>query len=1328
MTKDTIKCAALLAAAISLLSTTISNGKAPETPAAIELRGYGKVSAEFGKNRVLFHCQDQAHADILLGKLTADLIWDGKEKLKSVDLKIKGKSIPAVQFDPYGVMVLGACGNDVFALGAPDSDAMKALLAGTPLLKDAAARFKPAKPYPSYLDFYDLKAFKCYVSAARSLFGEGIASHWEFIKRLGLGGLTCQSLGVVPSNPAPGVVDFSRMDYEISEAERQDGLYVVCPDVGGELPLWMFNKNPENAAKFSPSYLYQGWSHGSIGATYEADGSSGAGPLSSLRLMMQRYVKSPSLGGWHLYRGQPIGDNLSVQTGAGAGDYSPVAQRAIRKWLKEAKGYDLAALGQRWFGDPKHFSSWDEVQVPDIASLIGGGYDPNRFLLPTTWQYRKATEADVGKPPTENGAPWVSVQGPPSQQRAFLPPGFGYFKIPFRADEWLKLHAGRPVKLGCTVNLYDNNKLYFWLNGHAFESQPARSSGYIPLVTDIPAGVLNASGENELIIQTPDGRTDGRIGGPVFLSDIPRQVMPFKDKTNNARFSDAYEFQMDSIFARQEEMFKEARRIDPNRPIILSGLIWENCGKFAQLASKYGIGIQYTAREGFYNPWDPALGNVVGFYSTSEPSGITATPDVFNKMLGIMLYDGDSSYDAFIDVEAYIKLDRECGMFTNKRRLIQLFGKSLRQKPQLLLLRSSLSLSNSSEEPWNWDVGRGEIQSAHYDYGCVSESQIKDGTADSYPVIFDAGSDIMDGETIEALRRYVEKGGTFIALHNTGRSDPLEPNTWPISKLTGFKVTSSGKRGNIHFANDLPVFKGWEGKQFKAQGIALDWKKNDVADGTGIVLASEDPESKALALWDDGSIAVGMRTIGKGRVIVLGASFWRDGQDINGRWVPYGTNVFFDRLLSDLGVSKEADASSNRVWVRKTTTKNGLQDWLIAINANERGNNAENAEVTSDLSLKVDSIPDSVIDMVTGAPVEFKTRPDGWIDIPSVKFAKYDTRIFAVNRRGTVADAIPAWWAEKLKYWKKSSDELAKIPAPPNDSADEPEAIQFDNWSFQTDLDGTICKSGAWTQPGFDAKTWKTIPSGSWKLLDPDLKAYDGIGLYRKDFTIPAAWKGHVITLNLLDYAACEKGEFSINGVKVYEFKVGSFQRAQGIHPLLNFDITKLLHLEGANTLSVKVEGGKDLAGVCGAVWVAPERVLSPSIDLNGTWSCVMKDFVTAKEVSIPGKMFGRYLKREVEIPADWAGKQIFLHLETPANLFGAIVVNGIPKCFTASLKPFGTRQEMNLTPFLKPGQRNIVELWPGATIPVNYRGVMWNLPDEFPMEVNAVSIGCELK
>lgn len=1286
----------------------------------VTLRGYGRTSAEFGANRVCFRCQDAAHADILLGKLTADLFWDAKD-CRPVDLDVAGRAIPAMESSPYGMMVLGASANEVFAFGAADANSMKALLAAEPLLQGETLRFKPAKPYPLYLDYYDLKAFKCYVHAATSAYGEGLASHWAFIKKLGLGGLACQNLGVVGNNPVAGVVDFSAMDYEVTEAERQGGLFVVCPDVGGELPLWMYNQAPYNAARFSPSFLYQGWSHGSVGATYECDGGSGAAPLASLRLMMRRYLNSPSLGGWHLYRGQPIGDNVSVVMDGCAWDHSPVAQVSIRKWLKETKGYDLATLGRRWFGDPKHFKSWDDVRVPDIAAIVGGGYDPDRFLLPSSWEWRKSSAAEDGQAPAENGIPWVPVQGPPSQQMAFLASGSAYYRMSFNAGDWLKSHAGRQVKLGCTVDIYDHHKLKVWLNGHYFESQPAYSSGFTPLVMDIPAGALNTNGANELILQTPADRSDGRIGGPVFLSDKPRQQFPYQDPALNARYGDALEFQRHSIYVRQEEMFTEARRLDPDRPIMLSGVMWENIGSYAALASRYGLGMQYTAREGFYNPWNPALGNIVGFYATSEPSGVMPTPDVFNKTLGIMLYDGDSSFDAFWDVEDYIRLDRQYGMLSNQRRLIQLFGKSLREKPQLLIFRSAATIRSYSQEPWNWDIGRGEIQTAHYDYGYVSEREIKDGTVNAYPVIFDAGSDILDEETVADLERYVEAGGTFIALHNTGRSTPLAANTWPIAKLTGFKVTSAGKQGNIQFAGELPVFKGWEGRQFKAEGIAIDWKNNDVAQGTGIAISPAASGTKALARWDDGSIAVGLREIGKGRVIVLGASFWRNGKDINGRWVPDGTSVCLDRLFADLGVRKEADASSGKVWVRKTTTKNGLQDWLIAINANERPDFA----VTSDLSFKVGAAPDAVIDMVSGKPVEFKTRPGGWIDIPSVAFGKYDTRVFAVKRANTLADALPVWWAEKLKYWTQS-ERPGNAATTAGDSEGAPEAIPFDTWRFRDDPDGIIATNGAWANPGFDAKAWKTLRSGSWKLLDPELKDYGGIGLYRSDFTIPSAWKGHVLTLNLLNHAACGKGEFSINGVKVYEFTDGSFHRE--LAPFLDFDISGLINSNGPNTLSVKVEGGKELSGICGAVWIAPERVLAPSIALNGTWQCIMKDFVTAKEVSIPGKMFGRFLRREVDIPSDWAGKQVFLHMETRANWCGCVMVNGFPKSQTASLSPFGTRVEINLTPFIKPGQRNSVELWPTHTIPTNWRGLVYHWPDETDMEVTSVSIGCEIK
>ena len=1295
----------------------------PEKVAApVDLRGYGRTSAEFGKGRALFHCQDAEHADILLGKLTADLLWDVKDTCRTVAVDVAGKSIPAMACQPYGVMVLGAAENDVFAWGAPDANSLKSLLADESVLARGTVHFKPAKPYPVYLDFYDLKAFKSYVHAATSTHGEGLASHWDFVRKMGLGGLASQDLGLIASNPMAGVVDFSRMDYEVREAERQEGLFVVCPQVGGELPLWMYNKDPYSDAKFSSSLLFQGWSHGSVGATYECDGGNGALPLSTLRLMMSRYVKSQSLGGWHLYRGQPIGDNVSLILDGCAWDHSSVAQAGLRQWLKETKGYDLAALGKRWFGDPKHFRSWDDVRVPDVAAIVGGGYDPDRFLIPDAiWKWRKAEAKEYGQPPTETGSPWVTVQRPPSQQMAFLPSGSAYFKVTFNAVEWLKAHAGRPLKLGCTVNLYDNNKLLFWLNGHAFESPPAKASGVVPLVAEIPAGALNAQGDNELIIQTPDGRSDGRVCGPVFLSDKPRQLFPFDDTRLNARREDALEFQRHSIFVRQQEMFKEARRLDPNRPMIISGEFWEDIGSYTSLAVKEGLGMQYTARDGFYNPWNPALGNIVGFYATSEPSGTMATPDVFNRTLGYMLYDGDSSCDLFWDVEDYIGLDRKFEMLSSKRRLIQLFGKSLREQPQILLLRSALSLRASSPEPWNWDIGRGTLQSAHFDYGYVSEREVKSGAVKPYPVIFDAGSDMMDAETVAALSRYVEAGGTFIALHNTGRSTPLEANAWPVSKLTGFNVTACGKQGVLCFSNELPVLKGWEGRQFKDDGHNVDWT-NGRPRATGIALSPAASGTQALARWDDGSVAVGLRQLGRGRVIVLGSSFWRDGKDAKGQWVPDGTRVFFDSLFAELGVSKEADASSGKIWVRKTTTKNGLQDWLIAFNMNER----PDAAVTSDLSFKVCRTPESVRDLLSGKPVEFKTRPGGWVDIPAVTFGKYDTRIFAVQRADTVTDALPVWWAEKLKYWRRSSGEHYDAATPPDASAKVLEALPFDQWSFKAVPDGTVATNGAWAKPGFDAKVWKAMPSGSWKLMDAELKDYNGIGLYRREFTVPDTWKGHVITLNLLDHAACDKGVFSVNGVKVYEFRESSFNRERA--PFLSFDISGLLTFEGANTLSVSVEGGKELAGICGAVWLAPERVLAPSLDLNGTWCCVMKDFVTAKEVSVPGKMFGRYLRREVDIPAAWAGKSVFLHMETDGNWCGCVMVNGSPKSQAADLTPFGTRVEINLTPFIKPGQRNLVELWPRHTIPTNWRALGYHWPDETDMEVKAVSIGCEVK
>ena len=133
----------------------------------------------------------------------------------------------------------------------------------------------------------------------------------------------------------------------------------------------------------------------------------------------------------------------------------------------------------------------------------------------------------------------------------------------------------------------------------------------------------------------------------------------------------------------------------------------------------------------------------------------------------------------------------------------------------------------------------------------------------------------------------------------------------------------------------MPIFKGWEGKQFAGEGSALDFKDTQSAKDVSVAMAPAASDTVALARWEDGSVAVGMRKLGRGRVIVLGSTFWRYGRDLGGKGTWRATSVepvFLERLLTDLGVRRTADASTPDVYARKVITKNGLQEWLIALN------------------------------------------------------------------------------------------------------------------------------------------------------------------------------------------------------------------------------------------------------------------------------------------------------------------------------------------------------------------------------------------------------------
>ena len=55
--------------------------------------------------------------------------------------------------------------------------------------------------------------------------------------------------------------------------------------------------------------------------------------------------------------------------------------------MARAGDLDLAALGQRWYGDPAHFKSWAEVGLPSNYEFFGA-FGADSLDLRSDWLWR----------------------------------------------------------------------------------------------------------------------------------------------------------------------------------------------------------------------------------------------------------------------------------------------------------------------------------------------------------------------------------------------------------------------------------------------------------------------------------------------------------------------------------------------------------------------------------------------------------------------------------------------------------------------------------------------------------------------------------------------------------------------------------------------------------------------------------------------------------------------------------------------------------------------------------------------------------------------------
>ncbi len=830
----------------------------------------------------------------------------------------------------------------------------------------------------------------------------------------------------------------------------------------------------------------------------------------------------------------------------------------------------------------------------------------------------------------------------------------------FDASAWLAANRGRPVYLVAHVEDRQTEPVEVFFNDAYLGLIKSKTVRIGPIAFDATA--LVRPGRNVLALKVQGGM----IHGPVFLTAEEPKRYPYLGRCGNARWVDLRDWTNDKLIRGWLREARFARQRLPDIPLMFVPGGWHGfMDRFLTLKREVGIGsIHFTGGGSSYMPWWAGLGYVWGTYMSSEEGGTINDPHALSRELAWMLLNGQGHHNFYYDSIDCMRIEQQTGWFTKSARLFELYAKANWRKPPVAVFRAARTdgyfpYDTSADE---WDIGRGSLQAAHYSNVYVTESELKVGLAGEYPVVFDAGTTVMDDDVLANIERYVRAGGTFVTVAATGRHALLEANTWPISKLTGFQVLGEREGMNATIVSGHPLFKRLAGLSFNGSGLALKW-----AGGDG---------GEVLARWQDGTVAAGVRTLGRGRVIVLGSSFWRtaDRPAVGVALEGSVQSAFFNDLFSGLQIAKEADADSEDVWVRRFTTKNGLQEWLMAYNAGR----APAKGLT--LSLPLDRRPDRVLDMVAGKPVRF-TCENGVVRVPDVDLAANEIKVFGVER-GSFLEAFEHWFAEKRRYESRPTPtrKPETLPKPPAT------AVAFDTFLFRQAAP-TATNDLAWLSEPTGGPAWKTVGYGFWDEMGFAAK---GVGLYRCTFRAPEAWRGRRVLLSFASYdypVFLEHATVYLNGKPAGEYKG---------HAWANFDVLDITSQlkAGENSLALLVRATESRGGYIGQLAAFAMENMEDARDLKNGWR-LFSDNQTSTTVELPFTASGRHIETDVALPASWKDREIFLEFEDGERCLYLVVINGRPIAYNQSLHPYANIMQVNLYPWAKPGAINRIELWP---------------------------------
>ena len=308
-------------------------------------------------------------------------------------------------------------------------------------------------------------------------------------------------------------------------------------------------------------------------------------------------------------------------------------------------------------------------------------------------------------------------------------------------------------------------------------------------------------GPNLIVMQMPRAIICYRA----YLSKEPPRQYPQLGPQKNAQWADLVAWNIETRGAQIRRGAEMIRQVDPERSINFMAAD-DYSDPVKKACQDYGGRFHDTgAMAGFWTDWNTLMMSGAGLPVTAEPGNGAPNPREFQLFWGRWLTEGVNGVHYFQNW-GEIAWNPEClKVFEANLPMYRAVGKYHAPFAKVAVLFSAQNAvaDRLSLDPGTRTAGRlllrvqrGRTRCSNY---CprdgIGAEDFGTPSVDRFRVIVDSNSMFMDEALIAGIEKYVRQGGVFITYGQTGRHDPVQPDSWPISRLTGYEVVRTLRRG-----------------------------------------------------------------------------------------------------------------------------------------------------------------------------------------------------------------------------------------------------------------------------------------------------------------------------------------------------------------------------------------------------------------------------------------------------------------------------------------------------------------------------------------------------